>query len=286
MSKVTLPGGTVEVTEDGPVDGHAVVLFHGFMVDERLWEPIVPALVAAGFRVVRPTLPIGSHRIPLGMAPTPRGVAHLVADLIEQLDLRNVTLVGNNSGGAMSQMLLAGRAERIGRVVLTNCDTADNFPPFPFDLLFLRLSKVPRVLHLVMRLSNATGVTRMLFGWLTSRGFDRALVDSWARPYLADPAIQAETDQFLQAVNPQELRDAETRIRELDLPVLLLWGTGDRFFTLRHARRLANLLRRARIIEIPDAKTFVMHDAPDRVATEIIAFALAPATAEAPTPAS
>ena len=284
MSRVTLPGGTIEVAEDGPVAGPAVVLFHGFMVDERLWEPIVPALAAAGLRVVRPTLPVGSHRIPLGAAPTPRGVAHLVADLIAHLDLDDVTLVGNDSGGAMSQMLLAERPERIGRVVLTNCDTADNFPPFPFDLLFLRLSKAPRVLHQVMRLSNATGATRMLFGWLTSRGFDRALVDSWARPYLTDPAIQAETDRFLQAVNPEELRDAETRIRELDLPLLLLWGADDRFFTLGHARRLANLLPRARIVEIPNAKTFVMRDAPERVATEIIAFACAPATAEALTP--
>jgi len=202
-------------------------------------------------------------------------VAHLVADLVERLDLHDVTLVGNDSGGAMSQMLLAERPERIGRVVLTNCDTADNFPPFPFDLLFLRLSRVPRLLHRVMALSNATGATRMLFGWLTSRGFDRALVDSWARPYLQDPAIRAETDAFLRAVDPQELRDAETRIRELDLPLLLLWGADDRFFTVRHARRLAGLMRRARVVEIPGAKTFVMHDAPDAVAAEIIGFAAA-----------
>ncbi len=282
MSRMTLPGGTIQVTEDGPADGAAVVLFHGFMVDERLWAPIVPALVAAGLRVLRPRLPVGSHRVPLGAAPSPRGVAHLVADLVEQLDLRDVTLVGNDSGGAMSQMLLAERPERIGRVVLTNCDTADNFPPFPFDLLFLRLSRVPRVLHWVMRLGNATGATRMLFGWLTSRGFDRALVDSWTRPYLEDAAIRAETDRFLQAVDPRELRDAETRISELDLPLLLLWGADDRFFTLRHARRLAGLMRRARLVEIPNAKTFVMHDAPEAVAREIIAFASAREATKAP----
>lgn len=285
MPRVTLPGGTIEVTEDGPLGGSAVVLFHGFMVDERVWEPIVPALVAAGLRVLRPTLPLGSHRIPLGTGPTPRGVAHLVADLIVHLDLHDVTLVGNDSGGAMSQMLLAERPERIGRVVLTNCDTAENFPPFPFDILFLRLSKVPRVLHQVMRLSNATGATRMLFGWLTSRGFDRALVDSWARPYLADRVVQAETDAFLQAIDPQELRDAETRISGLDLPVLLLWGIDDRFFTLQHARRLANLLPGARIVEIPTAKTFVMHDAPARVAAEIVSFVAAPVAGQALTPA-
>ena len=144
MTTVTLPGGTIELTEDGPVGGPAVLLFHGFMVDERLWDPIVPTLAAAGLRVVRPTLPIGSHRVPLATSPTPRGVAHLVADLIEQLDLNDVTLVGNDSGGAMSQLMLSERPERVGRLVLTNCDTADNFPPFPFNLLFLRLSKVPR----------------------------------------------------------------------------------------------------------------------------------------------
>lgn len=279
MTKVTLPGGVIEVREDGPHDGQPVVLFHGFMVDERLWEPIVPALAAAGLRVVRPTLPIGSHRIPLGSPPSPRGVAHLVADLIEQLELDDVTLVGNDSGGAMSQMLVADRPERIGRLVLTNCDTADNFPPFPFDLLFLRLPKAPRLLHATMRASNATGVTRMMFGWLTSRGLDRALLDAWARPYVADAAIRAETDRFLQAVVPQELVDAEARVAELDLPVLLLWGADDRFFTLRHARRLLGVLRDARLVEVPGAKTFVMHDAPERVAMEIAGFVPAPAAA-------
>ena len=281
MTKVTLPGGVIEVTEDGPADGPPVVLFHGFMVDERLWEPIVPGLVAAGLRVVRPTLPIGSHRTPLGTPPSPRGVAHLVADLIEHLDLHDVTLVGNDSGGAMSQMLLAERPERIGRLVLTNCDTADNFPPFPFDLLFLRLPKAPRLLHATMRLSNAVGGTRMLFGWLTSRGFDRALVDSWARPYVTDPVIREETDRFLRAVDPAELTVAEGRLAELDLPVLLVWGAADRFFTLRHAQRLAGLLRDAHIVEVPGAKTFVMHDAPDRVATEIAAFVPAAAASQA-----
>ena len=272
MTKVTLPGGVIEVHEDGPPDGPPVVLFHGFMVDERLWAPIVPGLVAAGLRVVRPTLPIGSHRIPLGNAPSPRGVAQLVAELIEHLDLEDVTLVGNDSGGAMSQMLVAERPERIARLVLTNCDTADNFPPFPFDLLFLRLSKAPRLLHATMRISNAVGGTRMLFGWLTSRGFDRELVDAWARPYLTDPVIREETDRFLRAVDPAELVAAEGRLAQLDLPVLLVWGTGDRFFTLRHAQRLAGLLRDARIAEVPEAKTFVMHDAPERVASEIAAF--------------
>ena len=278
MTTVTLPGGTIEVREDGPADGPAILLVHGFMVDERLWAPIVPGLAAAGLRVVRPTLPIGSHRVALGAPPTPRGVAHLVADLIVHLDLHDVTLVGNDTGGALSQLLLAERPERIGRVVLTNCDTADNFPPFPFDVLFLRLSKVPRLLHLLMRASTATGGTRMLFGWLTSRGLDRALVDAWARPYLTDPAIRRETDQFLQAVDPQELVSAEARIRDLDLPVLLVWGRDDRFFTLRHAQRLAGLMRDARIVEVPGAKTFVMHDAPERVADEIAAFTPARST--------
>lgn len=279
MRTVTLPGGTIELADDGPASGPPLVLFHGFMVDERLWDPIVPGLVAAGLRVVRPRLPIGSHRLPYATHPSPRVVAHLVADLVEHLGLEDVTLVGNDSGGAMSQMLLAERPERIGRLVLTNCDTADNFPPFPFDLLFLRLSRVPRLLHLTMRLSNATGATRMLFGWLTSRGFDRALVDSWARPYLADRAIRDQTDRFLRAVDPGELAAAEDRLRDSDVPVLLLWGAADRFFTLAHARRLAGLLRDARVVEVPGARTFVMHDAPARAVEEIAAFAPVPAAA-------
>jgi pimeloyl-ACP methyl ester carboxylesterase len=277
MAHLTLPHGTIELTEDGPADAPAVVLVHGYSVDEALWAPVVGPLVAAGLRVLRPTLPLGSHRTPLGREATPRGVARLLADLLDELRLDDVTLVGNDTGGAICQFLLDERPERVGRLVLTNCDAFDRFPPFPFDLLFLRLSRAPALLHATLRLGHRTRLTHALFGLLTSRGLPRAQVDAWVAPYLADPAIRAETDAFLRAVDPQDLLAVGGRLHRFDRPVRLVWGAEDRFFHLAHARRLAAAFPHAELVEVPGAKTFVMHDAPERVAAEIAAFAPAPA---------
>ena len=62
--------------------------------------------------------------------------ADLVHDFLAALDLDDVTLVGNDTGGGVCQFLIDAHPERIGRLVLTNCDAFDKFPPFPFDAVF------------------------------------------------------------------------------------------------------------------------------------------------------
>lgn len=285
MPQITLPDGTIELTEDGPAAGPPIVLVHGYGVDEHLWDGVVAPLAAAGARVVRPTLPLGSHRTPLGQAPTPRLLARLLAQLLEALDLRDVVLVGNDTGGAICQMAVDAHPERIGRLVLTNCDCFDRFPPPPFDLLFLRLSRVPSAVHALLRVGRRTGLSHRLYGLLTARGLPRAQVDAWLAPYLDDPAIRAETDAFLRAVDPQELLAVSGRLHRFPRPVLLPWGLEDRFFRPADAHRLAAVFPDARVVELPGVKTFVSIDAPERLAGLIAEFALAGAATAAAPPA-
>jgi pimeloyl-ACP methyl ester carboxylesterase len=61
--------------------------------------------------------------------PVVSGVARLVAEFLDRLDLHDVTLVGNDTGGALVQLLMRDGAARVGRVVLASCDAFDNFPP-------------------------------------------------------------------------------------------------------------------------------------------------------------
>src|SRR5262245_35224014 len=125
--EVELPMGTVRYREAGA--GKPVVFVHGYLVDGRLWDSVVDEL-AAGHRCIAPDWPIGSQRV--AMRPdadlSPPGVAATIASLLEALELEDVTLVGNDSGGAMSQVLVTTQPERIGRLVLTNCDTHEHFP--------------------------------------------------------------------------------------------------------------------------------------------------------------
>ena len=80
---------------------------------------------------IMPTLPLGAHRHPMhdDADLSPRGLARLVAEPLDRLDLTDVTLVGNDTGGALVQLLAGEPAPRVGRIVLVSCDAFDNFPP-------------------------------------------------------------------------------------------------------------------------------------------------------------
>src|SRR5205814_9610462 len=124
-----LSAGTIEY-EDSGGDGPPVVLLGGLLMDSSLWDGVMAEL-SAGYRCIAPTLPLGAHRhaMDAGADLSPRGVARLVLELLERLELDDVTLVGNDTGGAVVQLAICEGAARVGRIVLVSCDAFDNFPP-------------------------------------------------------------------------------------------------------------------------------------------------------------
>ena len=143
MAQVALKQATISYRVLGPEDSpHPPVLFvHGILVDERLWERVAEGLAGMGYRCILPTWPLGAHTIPVnqGADLSPRGIAAMINDFMIALDLSEVTLVGNDTGGGLCQFVIDSHPERIGRLVLTNCDAFDKFPPFPFTAVFALL---------------------------------------------------------------------------------------------------------------------------------------------------
>ena len=136
MPTVDLPQGRVNYRVAGPPDSALppVVFVHGIMVNGELWTGVADALAARGIRSYAPDLPLGAHPVPLSPDAdiSPRGVAALLLAFLDALGLTDVTLAGNDTGGALCQFLLDADASRVGRLVLTNCDAFDQFPPPPF----------------------------------------------------------------------------------------------------------------------------------------------------------
>jgi pimeloyl-ACP methyl ester carboxylesterase len=271
MPEVALDHGTVRYQDVG--SGPAVVFVHGALVDGRLWEPVVARL--DGLRRVVPDLPLGSHRVPLrGDADlSPTGLARLIADFVEALGLEDVTLVGNDTGGALCQFVVTRHPERIGRLVLTDCDAFDNFPPAMFRYLVL-LSRA-RLLTAAMQPLRLPALRRLPFayGRLTARALPDELIEWWVRPFLTIGGVRRDARRALAGVDPDLLLDNSAHLREFARPVLIAWSPDDPFFPLDHGRRLAAIFPDARLVEVPGSRAFMSQDQPERLAELISAFA-------------
>jgi pimeloyl-ACP methyl ester carboxylesterase len=272
VPEIQLAQGTVRYRDEG--SGPPIVFVHGALVDGRLWEPVVERLRGSA-RCIAPDLPLGAHQI--AMRPdadvSPTGLAQLIADLIEALDLRDVTLVGNDTGGALCQLLVTRRPERIARLVLTNCDAFDNFPPAMFrGLVVAARLRLLTALMQPMRLRALRG-TPLAFGSLTRRQLPDELLQGWVEPFLRDAGVRRDARRLLAAVRPEQLLDNAARLSEFDRPVLIAWAPEDRFFPFDHARRLAAIFPNARLAEVPDSYAFVSLDQPKRLADLIREFA-------------
>ena len=276
MAAVDLPAGTITYRETGPADGQVVVFVHGFLVDDGLWSDVPERLAERGFRCLTPTWPLGAHRAP--MRPdadlSPRGIARLVASFLEALDLHDVVLVGNDTGGAVCQLLLDEDSSRVGRLVLTPCDAFEEFPPAPFNTMFrlARSAAVGRALLQPMRIPWVrTGP--LCFGSLTHRRLTAGETKPWVSPYLASAGVRSDVARFARAWTGHELVDAARWLAGFDRPVLVVAGRRDGVFGPSLAGRLVVSFPQARLVEVDDAGAFLPLDQPIRLADEIAAFA-------------
>lgn len=271
-AEIDLGAGRVRYRDVG--SGPALVFLHGYLVDGRLWDGVVAEL-AGRFRCIVPDLPFGAHRLP--MAPeadlSPAGLAAIAAELIERLGLDDVTVVGNDSGGAVSQVLVTTRPLGIGRLVLTNCDTHENFPPGIFKAL-PPLAKLPGGTWLLLQPFRIGALSRVAFGPFSSAGIPPALVAAWTEGAFADAGVRRDLGKVTAGMNSSYTLAAAEALRGTRLPILLAWAPGDRFFPIAYAERLAAAAPdRARLVEIEGAKSFVPLDQPARLAAEIAQFA-------------
>jgi pimeloyl-ACP methyl ester carboxylesterase len=270
-----LPQGRIAYHVAGPATSSRppVVFVHGVLVDARLWTPVAERLAAQGIRSYAPTLPLGAHQWPMNADAdlSPVGIAQLIRDFIAALDLSDVTIVGNDTGGAICQILLGGDTSRIGAAVLTNCDAFGTFPPRAFAPLFHALRHPGVVACLAPGLRSAMiRHSPLAYGPLTSEPLDRGLTRGWVEP-LANKDVRRDLAKLAKGVHPRVLLDAASRFGQFTGPVRILWGDGDRFFRTELGRQLSGAFPNASLTTIPAGRTFLPLDHPDEVASDIAA---------------
>ncbi|HXD59644.1 MAG TPA: alpha/beta hydrolase [Thermoleophilaceae bacterium] len=281
MREIDLSAGRIRYTDTG--SGEPIVFVHGLLASGALWSPVVPRLEGE-FRCVVPELPLGAHRYPMKPEAelTPRSVAGMLAELIERLDLNGVTVVGNDTGGAISQLLVTEHPERIARLVLTPSDAFEHFFPPAFRPMQW-VSRIPGGLGVALQPMRIAALRNspLGFGWLSKRGIPDELTEAAMRSYFGNRAIRHDVERFVRAVDNRDTLAAAERLRDFDRPVLLAWAREDKFFKVKLAERLMERLSQGRLELIDDSYTFVPLDQPERLASLIREFVTSTTPADA-----
>jgi pimeloyl-ACP methyl ester carboxylesterase len=269
VSTLELSAGTIEYHDTGG-PGAPIVLIHGLIMDGSLWRKVVAEL-RGEFRCVLPTLPLGAHR--LAMAPeadlSMPGIAALVGELIEALDLRECTLAMNDWGGG--QLLIGGPQDaRIARLALCSCEAFDNVPPRGAARLLPYLARVPGGLAAALAPFRFDALRRlpMTYGPLSKRPVPREVMDRWFGPMLEQPAIRRDLRKYVLSSSDGRgrLLAAAERLRAFDRPALVAWAAEDKLMPHEHGPRLASLMPRATLAVIADSRTLIPEDQPQVLA--------------------
>jgi pimeloyl-ACP methyl ester carboxylesterase len=268
--EIQLEVGRIRYREAG--EGKPIVFVHGFLVDGRLWDGVVDRL-SDRFRCLAPNWPLGAQQVAMNPDAdlSPPAIARLIAEFIERLELEDVTLVGNDSGGAISQVLAANHPERVARLALTNCDTHENFPPGIFKAM-PALAKVPGGMQVMSLPFRVPAMARRAFAPFARTKIPDDLVASWMEPSAHDSGVMHDTKKVTAGMNKRHTLAAAKKLQTSDIPLRLLWAPGDKFFPIKYAERLASEVPNSEIVQIENAKTFVPLDQPQRVADELADF--------------
>ncbi|ORA14761.1 alpha/beta fold hydrolase [Mycobacterium asiaticum] len=266
MPTIDISAGIIHFEATGPENGRPVVFVHGYMMGGQLWGPVSEQLAGRGLRCIAPTWPLGAHPAPLrrGADRTITGVAGIVAEVLAALDLEDVVLVGNDTGGVVTQLVAAHHPDRLGALVLTSCDAFEHFPP-PILKPVILAAKSKSLFKTAIQTMRAPLARRRAYEGLAYTDIDD-LTQIWVHPALSDPAVAEDLRQLTLSLRTEVTLDVARRLPGFDKPALIAWSEDDAFFELQDGRRLAATIPNARLEVIAGARTFSMVDQPDRLA--------------------
>jgi pimeloyl-ACP methyl ester carboxylesterase len=271
-----LPVGPIRYRELGT--GRPIVFVHGIVANGDIWRGVVPRLTGE-YRCIAPDWPLGSHELGLadGVDLSLPGIADIVGQFIEALDLDDVTLVANDTGGAVAQWVAIRHPQRIARLVLTPCDAFENFLPAVLRHLQL-FGRRPAGLWLLGQALRFRVIQRLpiAFGRLTVRPIEHQAMVSYTRPLRTNRRVRRDFAALVRAISRRYTLEAAQRLPTFDKPALVVWSLDDRLFPLAHGHRLAKLLPQGRLEVVEDSGAFIPEDQPERLAALIGEFVSEP----------
>ena len=219
---------------------------------------------------------MGAHRRPMRSNAdlSLRGMGRILAEFLERLELRDVTLCFNDWCGAQV-MVADGLFERIGKLVLVSCEAFDNYPPGLAGHAAWLSAKAPGGTSLLRWTLEQPWLRRLpfVFGQMTKRGVPDELMREWLAP-LKRAEIRRDYRKYAGAAmkGRHDLAAATPALAGFERPVLVAWDIEGRMMPNEHGRRLAEAFPDGRLVELPDCYTLIPEDQPELLAARMREF--------------
>jgi pimeloyl-ACP methyl ester carboxylesterase len=272
MPELELSAGSIDYEDTGG-NGPVLVLLGGLVMDGSVWDPMVEELRGA-HRCIVPTLPLGAHRRPMKADAdlSLTGFAHMISELLERLDLHDVTIVQNDHAAAL--VLASEDPPRIARLVISSCEAFENYPPGLPGKNIRLTGWVPGGLFISMHTLRVRALRRLpiAFGWMSKRPLPDELLDRWLEPLQTQRAIRRDLRRYVTGARRRQMIEVCARLGRCRLPTLIVWTPEDRVQRPEHGRRLADAIPGARLVEIADSYTLIMRDQPQAFARAVSEF--------------
>jgi haloalkane dehalogenase len=264
--------GRIAYIERG--SGRPTLLLHGFPLSSFQWRGVIDRLSATRRCLAPDMMGLGYTEVADGQSVTPAAQAQMIATFLDRLNVGEVDLIANDSGGAVAQLFLIAHPERVRTLLLTNCDVENDSPPAAvLPIIEAARSGIYPDLFLEPWLHHkdvaraATGLGGMCYS-KPMCPTDTAL-EQYLGPLVANAARKALVNRYTLGLTPNPLEGVSSRLRKCPVPTRIVWGMSDRIFSTQSPDYLASILPRvAGIRRIREAKLFFPEEYPGVIAEE------------------
>ena len=255
--------------------GIPILFIHGTLANGNTWRKIIPTL-SQKYRCIAIDLQIGGHYIPLNdsIDLSPIGLAKILNEFLQFLNIKKAIIVSNDTGGAYAQIFASLYPQSIEKLVFTNCEVLEVFPPKRFKYL-INSVKIPSFTYLLSRIFKIKSLLKsdMMMGLLSNSITKNEIAELYLKSFIENKNIRKNFANNVKTWSSIYTIEAAQILKEEKFPVLILWGIEDKkLFPLELGRQLKRIFINAKLIQIPGSKTCVQEDQPEIILKEIVDF--------------
>jgi pimeloyl-ACP methyl ester carboxylesterase len=265
IHSVDTPSGRIAYAEAG--SGPVALFVHGVLMNKHLWRHQLAALSDIRRCIAIDLLAHGDTEITPDQDVSVTANANMLREVLDALDIDQVDVVGNDSGGGIAQIFAALYPERVRTLTLTNTDTHDNWPPEAFKPF--------------VEMAIAGGLPGTLAAMLNDKSIYRSPgalgpayehpekasdedIETYLRPFVRTEQRTRDLQRFVAAFDNHHTVVIEPRLRQLQAPTLIVWALDDIYFPVKWAHWLADTIPGAGPpIELAGARLFFPEERPD-----------------------